>query len=768
MTKTLSRGCAAVLALLGCGLASAGINTWTVSGPQGGNFGDLERSPSSPNTFYAGLGHSFFRSTNGGRTWNAGFHFEEQVTEIAIDPTDGRRVYVATLPIGNPGGGVYRSEDGGDTFTKIASPWFGAWGIGVGGPDGRTLYYSSASREFVRSTDGGATWTIRSTLFNNVQKMLVDRNDPDRIVAMIGTWLGRSTDGGTTWVETTPNGSITGLARVSDSVLVMGTLQGLYRSADAGETWTQVGFLPAWSLATDPSNPQILIAGTVEWLAPQRSIDGGLTWTSVGQPPRLRIVRGIGINGANLLAVDEDGVQLSSDGGNTWSASPRGPVASSAANLFAADHFGSPVFADTTGFSLFSSRAGGPWQLIPGAKLGQATFVAKPDDARTLYASAFNNGILKSADGGNSWTNIGGFGSVDFILGIGRSDTNRLYAAIRWPFYSLPNTPARLFTTSNGGDSWSEVATNLPATLAVTKIAIDPADTSRIFVAAGNTGFGPPGSGGLWLSVDGGHTFTERGFPGRDVTDIAIDRDDSRYVYVASAAGFFTSTDGGQTFTRNPGFMAYSPFAGGAVALDPEIPSTVYASSGNANPYSDGQRTSWILRSVDRGDTWQVLRPDTARPNYYVNRMVVDPSLPTQLVVNTGVHGVAALEVRTDLQAAITGHDTARKVGVPASYQARITNNGPYDATRVQVALRIPPGAGSVRWSQPSQGFCGRHGGNLDCEIAMLQTGATSVITLTYTPTVAGTIAARAEVDAHERDLDTANNTATATTTATP
>jgi hypothetical protein len=769
MTKTLARGIAAAFALLACGLASAGINTWTTRGPQGGNFGALKRSPSAPNTVYTGLGHSFFRSTNGGRTWNAGYNFEEQVNEIAIDPTDSRRVYVATVAIQTVGGGVYRSEDGGDTFTKVASPWFGAWSVGVGGPDGRTLYYS-ASQEFGRSTDRGATWTVVSHPLNLVGKLVVGRNNPDRVVGVIGSWLGRSADGGATWVETTPNGfyPIDALQRVSDSVLLFSTALGIWRSADDGDTWNQVSMLGGWSLSADPANPRIVVSGNAQWFPVQRSIDGGLTWSTPGQPPHLRLVRGITVSGSNLLAVDEDGAQLSTDGGSSWISSPRGPVASGAQALFAADHSGSPVYASTTGFNLFSSQAGDAWQEIRGTSFGQSTFIAKPDDARTLYGSAFMQGILKSVDGGNSWTYLGDFLGVDFVLGIGRSDTSRLYAAIQWPFYSLPNTAARFFTTPDAGNTWTEVTTNLPTTIKVSKIAVDPSNPSRVFVAANNAQGGQPDTGGLRLSADGGGTFTELGFAGVNVEDIAIDRDDPRYVYVAAGTGFFTSSDGGHTFTRNPGFTAISPLPGGSVALDPEIPSIVYASTGNAGLFIDGMRTSWILRSVDRGQTWEVLRENSALPKYYVNRMVVDPSLSTQLVVNTALHGVASLELRTDLAVTIDGHDTAKKIGVPTNYEARITNTGPYHATRVEASLRIPSGATKVRWTIASPGFCGRHGGKLDCEIPVARTGTTSAITLFYTPTQAGPITVRADVDAHERDLNGANNRATATTTATP
>ena len=763
------RGLAAGLVLLVCGAATAGVNGWTVTGPQGGNFGEFERAPTAPNTLYAGLGHSFFRSTNSGRTWNSGYHFEEQVTDIAVDHTDARRVYVTTVAVTGVVAGVYRTEDGGDTFTKVANPFFGAWGVGVGGPDGRTIYYSS-SNQFARSTDRGVTWTVRSTPVNVVTKLVVDRANPDRIFGKIGNWLGRSFDGGATWVETFPTDfwSIDSIVRVSDSVWLIGYPLGIIRSTDDGQTWTSVSTTGPWSMAVDAANPNRFVALINQYFPPQISTDGGLTWKLAGLPPRLAIARGVAVNGNTFTAIGDDGVQVSTNAGAAWSLSTRGPVATGAQNLFAASHHGSPVYAQTTGLNLWTSDAGGPWNLVPGFMQGQTTLVANPDDARILYGSAFNAGVARSTDGGNSWSPVGNLQGADFQVAISRQDTNRLFATIQYPFYSVPTTPARLFTIGAGDADWSPVATDLPTGIRVSKYLIDPTNAARQFISANNTGFGSAQSGGLYRTVDGGAHWTERGFGHVDVDDFAIDGDDPRNVYVTSALGFHISHDGGETFTRSDSFAAIWPSRGGAVALDPEIPSTVYASSGNLNPYSDGVRKSWILRSVDRGVTWEVLRNDAATPNYYVNRMVVDPSLPTQLVVNTGLHGVAAFEVRNDLAAAITGHTGDKKLGVPASYQVRITNTGPFHATRVQASLRIPPGATNVRWNQPSRGFCGRHGNRLDCEISVIPKGTTNVFALIYTPTQVGPIIARLDVDAHERDLNNANNTATATTNAVP
>ena len=83
-----------VLCALSFATAHAGENTWTVSGPPGGMFRDLESSPTDNNVFYAAYGRSFFRTTDGAANWQP-HEFVHEVVDIAVDPTDGTRVYVA-------------------------------------------------------------------------------------------------------------------------------------------------------------------------------------------------------------------------------------------------------------------------------------------------------------------------------------------------------------------------------------------------------------------------------------------------------------------------------------------------------------------------------------------------------------------------------------------------------------------------------------------------------------------------------------------------
>ena len=109
MKNLVARGLVGCLCVFGTGLADAGINSWTTTGPQGGNFADMERSTTVPGTVYATLGHSFYRSLDGGRTWSGANTLPGWTEDIAVDPTDGRRVYVVVADKG-----VFRSEDAGN------------------------------------------------------------------------------------------------------------------------------------------------------------------------------------------------------------------------------------------------------------------------------------------------------------------------------------------------------------------------------------------------------------------------------------------------------------------------------------------------------------------------------------------------------------------------------------------------------------------------------------------------------------------------------
>jgi photosystem II stability/assembly factor-like uncharacterized protein len=764
MKNLVARSLIGCLCVFGPGLADAGIDSWSVTGPQGGNFADMERSSTVPGTVYATLGHSFFRSLDGGRTWSGAYPLPGQTADIAVDPTDGRRVYVAVVDKG-----VFRSEDAGKTFTQVASS-FSAWGVAVGGIDGGTVYYSGQN-VFARSTDRGNTWTTQSVPFNAATTLLVDRVNPDLITANFQLNIGLSTDGGVTWTYIpSPVGAwIYAMYRVSATELIVGTTSGLHRSLDNGATFSWVGFGSITHIDANPANPTTLLASTGYHSLPYRSVDGGATWQTFGTAPHTWYVKRMLFGaGERLIAGSDEGVFLSSDAGTAWAAAPRGPAASEPYPFAAGASADSPIYASVGPYGLYVSYNDGPWiqRVGPQSFSGTLSLAVKPDQPKWVYMSPAQIGIRRSIDGGTTWNDIGGFTGLDFKLAFSRQDTNRLYAVLSYSFYTAAS---RLFTSADAGTTWAPVTTDLPATLDVQNLVIDPSNAARMFVNA-RSGFSPSPAGGLYRSVDGGAHFINTNVPGQNVWNVAIDPSNSNIVYASTTAGLYVSEDGGETFARNEPFAALTNLEGGSVVIDPKVPSTIYASSWDSgyNFNFGGQRPSTILRSVDRGLTWEVLRAATALPEYLSRDLLLDPAEPTRLRASTGRYGLASFEVRNDLSIAIVGHSGTRKIGVPASFDVKVANAGPFHGTRVQVSTRIPSGVTAVSWQAPAApgNACARHGNKIDCVIAVLRNGESAAIRVNYTPTQTGLIIVNATVEARERDLECGNDNAMAKATA--
>ena len=671
MKNLVARGLVGCLCVFGTSLAVAGINSWSTTGPQGGNFADMERSSTVPGTVYATLGHSFYRSLDGGRTWSAAYSLPGQTADIAVDPTNGLRVYVAVVDKG-----VFRSEDAGRTFAQIANS-FSVWGVAVGGTDGATVYYSGPN-VFARSTDRGNTWTTQSAPFNSATTLLVDRANPDLITANFQLNIGLSNDGGVSWtyVPSPAAGAwIYAMYRVSATELIVGTTSGLHRSLDNGATFSWVGYGSITHIDANPANPTTLLASTGFHALPYRSVDGGATWQAFGNaPPTWYVKRMLFGAGERLIAGSDEGVFLSSNAGAAWAASPRGPAASGPYPFAAGATSDSPIYASVGPYGLYASHNDGPWihRVGPQSFSSTVSLAVKPDQPEWVYMSPAQIGIQRSTDGGTTWSDIGGFTGLDFKLAFSLQETNRLYAVLSYSFYSAAS---RLFTSADAGTTWAPVTTDLPATLNVQNIVIDPSNASRMFVNA-MSGFSPSPAGGLYRSVDGGAHFTNTNVPGQNVWNVAIDPANSNIVYASTTAGLYVSDDGGETFTRNEPFAAITNLEGGSVVIDPKAPSTIYASSFDSgyNFGFGGQRPSTIMRSVDHGATWEILRAATALPPYLSRDLLLDPARQTRLRASTGRYGLASFEIGNDLSLAIAGHSGTRKVGVPSSYDVNVAN----------------------------------------------------------------------------------------------
>ena len=283
--QSASRPLMAGLVVVGLGAAVAIMLTRGGTDPSspgrpfvGGDLHSLVMAPSTDSRLFVGGHEGVAVSTDGGRTWS-------QVDSLAgADAMGWAFTDEAALVGGHPG--LFVSEDGGRTFRQdndgLPATDIHALGSGAG-----VIYAASPQLGVFASTDGGASWELRTDQAGQafMGRILVDPGDPDHLIAPdMQAGAVESSDGGRSWSVL---GGVPGAMWVSwdptdtDRIVVSGVGQAAL-TRDAGRTWTQLSVPDGASvIEIDASAPDRLYAGVLEgtnavvWV----SRDGGGTWT---------------------------------------------------------------------------------------------------------------------------------------------------------------------------------------------------------------------------------------------------------------------------------------------------------------------------------------------------------------------------------------------------------------------------------------------------------------------------------------------------------
>src|ERR1700683_2036967 len=310
--------------------------TWTsiFDGQAVASVSSVAVSESEPNLLYVGTGNAgeetkasssspgngVYKSADAGHTWtHLGLDETRYIGKIIVDPHDPNTVFVVSLghifgP--NPDRGVFRSQDGGQTWEKVLykDEATGAIDIAFDPQNSKTLFASLCQEirtpghfstmgpgsGFYKSIDAGATWAqlrgpgLPEGVFGRIG-VAVSGADSNRIYALIEAdkdgGLYRSTDGGDSWqlvnsaVEQSSEGTppIAGAANNAAGVYLIG--DGVFYSANGGANFTSIheAGQKIRNLWIDPGDPRRLIAATGS--GPELSNDGGRSWSAASPLP---------------------------------------------------------------------------------------------------------------------------------------------------------------------------------------------------------------------------------------------------------------------------------------------------------------------------------------------------------------------------------------------------------------------------------------------------------------------------------------------------
>jgi photosystem II stability/assembly factor-like uncharacterized protein len=439
-----------------------------------------------------------------------------------------------------------------------------------------------------------------------------------------GVWtpINNGLTGGTMGIQAVipdPNNS-----SVAYALTTAGTI---YKTTDTATTWHAVrGLTLVNSLVIDPADSNTLYAATSQGIF--KSTDGGANWAgaSAGLDLSSLSVSGIEIDPidpSTIYALGSTGngsVLKSTDGAATWTAAYTFTNGNVLGRLTIDPSVSSTLYLTMSGGAIFKSADGGlSWSQFKSANVWFApdamALAVDPDNSATIYAGSFANAvspsgpnipgsgaILKSTDGGGTWTTVStGIPADAWVrsLLVDPANPGTLYGAY------VSNNGAGLLKSVDSGESWSVLYT----------ISNDSINSYTMVAAIGPAGlyagyFGVS-NGGLLRSGDGGSTWSavQNGLESFNFKVLAVSPANPGTLYLGGVGGLYQFAGSAWTSLNLPAIPAEAEFQFPSatalvrsLAIDFTNPNVLYVDGGRPNGCVFDDQV--LLKTTDGGANW--------------------------------------------------------------------------------------------------------------------------------------------------------------------
>ena len=586
-----------------------------------------------------------------------------RINFITIHPNSTNIIYA-----GSPGGGLWKTTNGGTSWTTNTDnlTLMGVSDLVIDPGNANTMYLATgdgdhwdknASRGVLKSIDGGQTWNVTGlnwlpTQERRIRKLLMHPTNSSIIFAASNAGIWRTANAGASWTQVNTYDIFDIEFKPGNPAIVYAAGTAFYRSTNTGTSFTTVsagmGTTPnRISLAVTPANANYvyLLAGkelNSSFQGLYRSTDSGLTFTTRSTTP-------------NILGSNADG---SSVKGQSWY------------DLTLAV---SPTNADvlvTGGIDVWRSVNGGSNWTVNGHHGGSAAPYVHADiheveffpNSGSTYLAACDGGVYKTTNSGTAWTDISSDLSIGEIYRIGQSANNENVIISGWQDNGTSKivgtswtkvrgadgmecfidrtTNATMYSSSqygglarstDSGTNWTDIQ---PAGTGdgawITPWCMSPTSVSTLYA----------GYQQIYKSTNQGTSWSQLGSipAGANFRALAVAPSNTSVIYAARYEEIYKTTNGGTTWTNITAGLPVASAYMSYITVHPTNSSMVWVTFLG---FSSGNK---VFASTNGGTTWTNI--SSGLPNMPVNCILFEKNSPNRLFVGTDV----GVYLRDDLQ----------------------------------------------------------------------------------------------------------------------